>query len=250
MGDFHGNQYVGESTTGYTYDHLLSDVAALAEELGRAPTTQDAEADERFPSIVTIYWAVEEDWPTTLRDAGVIPTKLQQRSAATDRRERILEDLRESNEVTGGDHLTTRQYDAVGSFATSSVKQRFGSWTRACDAAGIEPGTKHGVPCVGPRGSDLDSRLEWLTATFLDDCGIKYVVHPKVGDSSYTADFYLRKQALWVEVDGYAGGKRPNAVAFGRKLALYDAMGVEYVIVHSSDELERELRVRGVSLRD
>lgn len=77
MGEFHGNQHTESEYDEYTYDDLVDDVAALAEELGEAPTTDDAEADDQLPCLSRVYNIIEEDWSTVLADAGVESNELQ-----------------------------------------------------------------------------------------------------------------------------------------------------------------------------
>jgi len=248
MGEFYGNQHTtpDEYDVEYTYEGLIDAIAQLGNELERAPTTRDARDDDHFPCLDRIYELVD-DWTTALRDAGIEPRRMQQRSSAIDRRERMLADLKETNAGTGGGRLTTREYDEYGTFATSSIKNRFGSWQAACEAAEISCGVKHGCPQEGPQGAMLDSWHEYIAARFLDDYGIRYQVHPAVGDR-WTGDFYLPDVDLWVEIDGYIAGDRPNKRAFARKVEYYDSTDKDYVIVNTSTELESELRRRNVSL--
>lgn len=245
MGDFYGNQHTESRSLEYDYEDLLEDVAELADELGRPPTTADANQAETLPSIGTIYRIIDEDWASTLRDAGIEPTRQQRRLVPSDRRERMLADLRRTNRETTGDTLRLRQYDTHGSFSGSSVKERFGSWAEACEEAGIDCGTRHGVQCTGPQGNRLDSQHERLVAVFLDDSGIEYEVHPDVGDLGYEADFYLPDVDLWVEVDGYVSGGRPNAENMVAKREYFEANDLDYVVVEDSDELAAALRKRG-----
>jgi hypothetical protein len=245
MGKFYGNQYTESNYSDYEYEDLVEDVAALAEELGRPPTTEDANQVDGLPSIATLYRIIENDWASTLRDAGIEPTKRQRRSVPTDRRERMLEDLRRTNRETEGDTLRLRQYDH-GSFSGSSIKERFGSWAEACAKADIDCGTRHGIQCTGPQGNRLDSQHERLVAVFLDDCGIEYVVHPDVGDLGYEADFYLPNVELWIEVDGYIAGGRPNVANMAAKREYFDSNGYDYVVVESGDQLADELKDREI----
>lgn len=246
MGDFHGNQHTDSEYDDYTYEDLVDDVAELAEELGEAPTTRDADQADELPSLATMYRIIEEDWATVLRDAGVQPTKHQRRSAPADRQERMLEDLRKTNRETAGDKLRLRQYNEHGAFTSSSMKERFGSWAEACEKAGINCGTRHGVQCTGPRGGLLDSQHERLVAVFLDDCGIEYDVHPDIDDLPYESDFYLPSIGLWIEVDGYVAGGRPNQENMEAKRQYFEANGFDYVVVEDSTELAQELQRRGV----
>ena len=86
---------------------------------------------------------------------------------------------------------------------------------------------------------------EWLVAVFLNDCGIEYTVRPDVGGLGYEADFYLPDPNLWVEVDGYVGGGRPNAANMEAKREYFESNGLDHVVVENSTELEEELRKRG-----
>lgn len=248
MGEFHGNQHTENEYADYTRSDLIADVEALADDLERVPTTKDAEADDRLPCLQRMYRLIHEDWMTVLRDAGLEPTKHQRRSSGRDRREQMLGDLRRTNRETGGTELTLRQYDDYGEFASSSIKSRFGSWSDACEAAGIDSGTKHGSQCLGPNGELLDSWHEKVVAEFLDDCDIDYDVHPRVGDTGYFADFYVPSIGLWIEVDGYATGTRPNERNFSEKVTYFEANGMDYVVVQSTDELVAELRKREIDL--
>lgn len=246
MGEFYGNQHTGSTYSDYEHEDLVDDIAELAEELGRPPTTADVNRAEGLPSIATLYRILEDDWASTLREAGVEPTKEQRRSVPSDRRERMLADLRRTNGETEGDTLRLRQYDEHGSFSGSSMKDRFGSWAEACAAAGLECGTRHGVQCTGPQGNRLDSQHERLVAVFLDDCGIEYVVHPDVDDLGYESDFYLPDVDLWIEVDGYVAGGRPNVANMDAKLDYFESNDLDYVVVQDGDELAEALRERGV----
>lgn len=245
-GRFYGNQHTGSPFDDYGYDDLLAAIQALATDLGRPPTTRDAERDDRFPSIKTIYRTVETDWPTALRDAGLEPTKHQRRSANTDRTHDILDDLRTVNDETHGEHLTTRQYDQHGAYATSSVKERFGSWTTACTEAGIPHGYRHGYTCTGPHGERLDSYHEHAIATALHDHGLDYEPHPRIPETRWRADFLLTDADLWIEVDGYVNGGRPNQEGFQEKLDHYDRERMNYAVIQTPDDLDHALRNHGI----
>lgn len=246
MGEFYGNQHTGLTYSDYEHEDLVEAVAELAEELGRPPTTEDANKAEAMPSIATLYRILEDDWASTLREAGVEPTMEQRRSVPSDRRERMLADLRRTNRETEGDTLRLRQYDKHGSFSGSSMKERFGSWAEACEEADLQCGTRHGIQCTGPLGNRLDSQHERLVAVFLDDCGIEYEVHPDVDALGYESDFYLPDADLWVEVDGYVAGGRPNVANMEAKLDYFETNDLDYLVVQDGDELAEELRERGL----
>lgn len=241
MGEFYGNQHTGSTYDDYTYEDLVDDVADLAEELGEAPTTRDAEAAKQLPSIARMYEIIEEDWATVLADAGLERGKLQIGEYGDEEREAMLEDLRRACNRTSGDSLTTRDYEDVGSYSKDTLKSYFGSWSKACDAAGIDSGRKHGDGCTGPNGNWLESRHELAIAEWLDEQEIEYEAHKPLGDTLYSCDFYLPQMDLWVEIDGYVRGGRPNSKSFARKLGYYVFRDLDYVVVKTPCELSEVL---------
>jgi hypothetical protein len=160
----------------------------------------------------------------------------------------MCDDLQRVAAEIAGDYLTTRQYDEYGEFATSSVKARFGSWADACAAAGILCGKRHGVHCRGPRGAKLASACEQTIAEILFDKSIEYDVHPSVPETNWTADFYLPQAELWLEVDGYTPGTRPNKRSFEKKLEHYSSNNLSHAVVATSEELRIALRSHGADI--
>lgn len=240
MGEFHGNQHTENPWDGFEYDDLVTGVAELAEELGRPPRTGDAERDDRFPCLSRIYDVVEDDWAQVLRDAGVGADPTQVGSYDETDHRAMLDDMRRVCEASRSDYLTSREYLEEGEYASSTIKERFGSWAAACSAAGIRPGTKHGERCRGPNGNTLDSRQEQAVAYILDEQGIDYEAHPPVPGTNWTSDFRLASD-LWVEVDGYATNQRPNVHSFARKLAYFEAEGFDYVVLDSPRDVEEKV---------
>lgn len=240
---FYGNQHT-LNRTAWSHEQLVDAARQLGAELGRSPTTSEAAADDRFPSLSTIYRYAEGGWLDVLDDAGLEPTQV--RGYGIDEAPRMQRDLRGAFIVVDTPHLTHRQYDDLGMYPTSVVKEYFGSWAEACEAAGVPAGQKHGTPCDGPKGEYLDSYLERAVACVLVDSGIEYTVHPAVFETNWEADFYLPEFELWVEVDGYIAGTRPNEHGFARKLAYLREWDEEVVVVENPAELVDELRERGV----
>jgi len=250
MCEFRGNQHVtvGEDDE-WTEDQLVTAVQELETELGRPPTTRDADRDDRFPGLTRLYRTID-DWPSLLERAGVNPTPHQRRSQRTDRRIAMWADLRRVATVIDSDYLTTRQYDDRGEFATSSVKARFGSWADACAAAGIMCGKRHGVHCRGPRGAKLASVCEQTIAEILFNKSIEYDVHPSIPETNWAADFYIPQIELWLEVDGYTPGTRPNKRSFEKKLEHYSSSNLSYAVVATAEELRIALRSHGIDIAE
>jgi hypothetical protein len=248
MGEFHGNQHTETEYEGYTHEELVASLQMLAEEMGQPPTTRDAQADDRFPCLERMYSVIDSSWSEVLREAGVTPDGMQVGEYGEAERDAMVVDVQSVHERVSTDHLTMRQYDEYGEYASSSVKKHFGSWREACEASGISPGERHGTSTMGPGGARLDSRHELAVAMYLHQNGIEYEVHPPLGENNWYGDFYLADRDLWVEVNGYASGERPNAEQFERKLALYDRTDKECVVVRSVEELEQTLGGRGDAL--
>lgn len=240
---FYGNQHTPNRRE-WSHERLVDATRELGEELGRPPTTREAVDDDRFPSLSTIYRYAEGGWLGVLDDAGLERTQV--RGYGADETPRMCRDLRGAFFLVETPHLTHRQYDTLGMFPTSVVKAQFGSWADACDAAGIAMGTKHGTPCDGPKGEQLESHLERAVATVLVEHDVEYVAHPPVQGTNWVADFYLPKRGLWVEVDGYIAGTRPNERSFARKLAHLDAIGADTVVVETPHEMVETLREREI----
>jgi hypothetical protein len=231
---FYGNQYTG-SMKSYSHEQLVDAARELGEELGRSPTTREAEADDRFPSLGTIYTYAEGGWGGVLEDAGLERTQV--REYGTEEEPQMCEDLTDVFERVDTQYLTHRQYDELGAYPTSVVKEQFGSWKAACDAVGLPAGQKHGTVCDGPKGERLESDLERRVAVALYEREIEYVAHPAIGDTNWEADFYLPELELWVEVDGYVGGTRPNKRGFASKVASFRERGESLVVVETVEEL-------------
>ena len=245
MGEFHGNQHTETEYEGYTREELVASLRMLALELGHPPTTRDAQADDRFPCLERMYSVIDTSWAEVLREAGVTPDGMQVGEYSEADEDAMVADVQSVHERVSTDHLTMRQYDEYGEYATSSVKKHFGSWREACEASGVSPGERHGTSTTGPEGARLDSRHELAVAMYLHEHGIEYEVHPPLGENGWYGDFHLPNRELWVEVNGYAPGERPNAEQFERKVAFYGQTDRECVVVRSVSDLERSLDERG-----
>lgn len=240
---FYGNQH-SPNRREWSHEQFVEAARELGGELGRSPTTSEAVADDRFPSLATIYRYAEGGWLGVLDDAGLERTQV--RGYGSDETPRMERDLRGAFRAVETPHLTHRQYDRLGQYPTSVVKEHFGSWGDACESAGIEMGEKHGTTCNGPTGEVLESHLERAVATGLFEHGIEYVTHPPIEGTNWVADFYLPAADLWVEVDGYIAGTRPNERSFAAKLAHLDDIDAAVVVVETPAEMMAALRERGV----
>ncbi len=234
---FHGNQHTAPK---YTYQDIVDAAETLGDELGRPPTTSEFDDDDRFPSLGTIYQHSDDGWLGVLRDAGLEETQV--RGYGPKKKPRMCNDLVGASIIVETPYLTHRQYDNLGVYPTSVVKEYFGSWSEACDAAGVQAGKKHGTVCEGPNGERLESHHEKRVAVALSEHDIEYIPHPSISNTDWVADFYLPKIDLWVEVDGYVAGTRPNASGFAAKVEHLETTGEDFLIVDSDEELLAALK--------
>jgi hypothetical protein len=247
MGEFHGNQHTGHDLGDYTYSDLIADTQALAEKLGKPPTTREAQQADCLPSLATLYsMAGDDGWIGVLEDANLSQNKLQVDKYGPEEKSEMCTDMRRVVGQLPTDRLTTRAYRKHGGYATSTVKGLFGSWKEACAEAGINPGKKHGHNCEGPTGAELESKLELKIAQFLHEHEISYTVHPEIDGTPWTSDFLLPNSDLWIEVDGYLPGSRPNAKTFEEKLEYIDSQNIDYLVISDTDELQSGLRSKGI----
>lgn len=243
MGEFYGNQHTTEYE--WDYDEIRRAVVAYVEEHGCPPTTDDAAHDDRFPSLSTMYRYLDCSWNELLEDAGFDEGHVG--AYGSEERAEMLRDMRAVLQSVDSEYLTTRQYAERGKYGDDTIKGTFGSWTEACEEARIEPGQRYGVASEGPTGERLDSLLELRVATFLYGSGIEYGVHPELAGTDWRGDFYLPGFDLWVEVNGFVEGERPNKEDFARKREHYDRREMDCVVVQAPEELAAELRSRGAS---
>lgn len=239
MGEFRGNQHTDGEFVGYTYPELVSDVIDLAEKLDGVPTTDDAMKSDDLPSLSLIYSIAEDGWLGVLEDAGLEKTQVREYGASAV--ERMRDDIASVAAQTPGNSVTSREYSNFGEYPTSVVKQHFGSWRDACEAANVKSGRKHGNQIEGPYGAMLESKLEAKVAQWLAEKDIEYEVHPSIPRSNWIGDFYLPTHELWIEVDGYTGAERPNSESFQEKIEELRNRGEECLHLRGVSELREEL---------
>lgn len=59
--------------------------------------------------------------------------------------------------------------------------------------------------------------------------------------SDWRADFYIPAEDLWIEIDGFREGERPNEQSFSRKLDHYADRDMQYLVVNAEQSISRAL---------
>lgn len=228
-----------QHTTDYTYSRILTRLRGLEHELGRPPTTREADEDDVLPALDTMYRISGNNWNEILDDAGIERTQVEEYTKSD--RDSMIADIQHVFSTQNGEYLTSRTYNREGRYATSTIKKHFGSWSKACAQANVPSGSKHGQRCQGPKGNELESHHEQQIAFLLHSLNIDYEVHKPIPDTRWKSDFYLPQFDLWIEIDGYAEGTRPNSEVFDEKLSFYESADLDYVVATNPSDLKNRL---------
>ena len=162
----------GGSVTGVvvptTADHSLTDDADTdraellrrlrdaAAELGHAPSPGELDAMDEYPSAWA-YYTEFYMWDEALAIAGIDVQQLESPQLTYTRQE-LVESLREAAEFLGHTPSLNEINELDGFPSGTTYENRFGSWTGALAAAGMEPRSP-------PRGYDREELLAILHAT-------------------------------------------------------------------------------------
>lgn len=116
-------------------DELLTKLEALADELGKTPTTTELRDADDMPSI---HWYKKEfgSWNDAVRAAGLEPNTAPAREMDD---EELLDQLREFAEELGRTPRAHELSDADQMPSSVTYQNRFGSWNEALLEAGLQP---------------------------------------------------------------------------------------------------------------
>lgn len=221
--EFHGNQHTQESKV--DEEDVIDRVKEIAEEKGETPVMRDIINEQNMPSAGGLS-SMFGSWNDLLAQAGFDPNK---KSKYTEEdKELMLEDLRRCYSETDG-NLTVRRYIEIGEYGHNTVKEKFGSWSKATKEAGIQSGTKHGEQVQCQCGQVLDSVNEKVVGDILHQLSIEHVAHKCIPETNYKTDFYLPSINLWIEVDGYKNSERPNREGYDKKIGHYESNRMNYL---------------------
>jgi hypothetical protein len=127
----------------YTERELIDALRRLAERLGQAPSAADANRDPQSP-VSRTYQHHFGSWLEALEAAGIEPEPSQ--TGYT--REELLESLRDLAGRLGCAPRTDDLDDDPRTPSSSTYRRHFGSWLKALEAAGIQPGpSQTGYSC-------------------------------------------------------------------------------------------------------
>jgi hypothetical protein len=119
----------------YSERELIDALRRLAERLGRAPSAVDVGRDSESP-VSRTYQIRFGSWLEALESAGIEP----ELSQTGYNREELLESLRDLADRLGCAPRTVDLDDDRRTPSSSTYRRHFGSWLKALEAAGIQPG--------------------------------------------------------------------------------------------------------------
>jgi hypothetical protein len=127
----------------YTERELIDALRGLAERLGRAPSAVDAGNDPQSP-VSRTYQHHFGSWLKALEAAGIESEPRQSGYS----REELLDSLRDLAERLGCAPRTVDMDKDPRTPTSSTYMRHFGSWLKALEAAGIQPGPRQtGYSC-------------------------------------------------------------------------------------------------------
>jgi hypothetical protein len=121
----------------YSERELIDALRRLAERLGRAPSAIDAARDPQSP-VSRTYQRHFGSWLEALEAAGIEPEPSQTGYA----REELLESLRDLAEQLSRAPRMVDTDEDPRTPSSSTYLRHFGSWLKALEAAGIQPGPR------------------------------------------------------------------------------------------------------------
>lgn len=123
----------------YSDEELLNEIARLAEEFGRPPTTR--EMIEHGKYTASVYFRRFDSWNDAVSEAGFIPHK--ERPEGGEQRippSELLDEIETVADEVGG-RPTTEDMLEYGAYSITPYVRRFGSWNNALEQAGFSPFT-------------------------------------------------------------------------------------------------------------
>ena len=118
----------------YADEELLDAIRDLADELGETPTMNDIDAAQGYPSAVACYERFGS-WNAALLEAGLEPSH----NKIEHTEDELLNAIRSLAKDLGRTPSSNDMNDAEGTPHTSTYQGRFGSWSQAVEAAGLNP---------------------------------------------------------------------------------------------------------------
>lgn len=182
-------------------DELLVELDRLAEELGKPPTTYEAQELGKYSQRP--YYRVFGSWTEALEAAGLEPNK--ERNIGDDD---LLDEIRRLADELGESPISNDMIE-FGKYSLHPYKRAFGSWTDALEEAGFEKNS-------GVRGKKLDDDdlLEDIRR-LSDELGRT----PRVDDiqkhGNYSRNVYYDRFGSWndaVEAAGFEPNEHPDKI--------------------------------------
>lgn len=118
----------------------------------------------------------------------------------------------------------------------------FGSWNKAIVAAGFQPNPEYFTKrtCAND-GHMCDSTIERLVDDWLFRHGIPHERNRYYPDSKMTADFYIRKCEVWIELFGLKGAHKNYDRKHKRKLDIAHRKKLNFIALYTTDVLNKNL---------
>ena len=220
--------YVVDTSNSNTWNksEMISILIDCSIKLGKAPKTRDLVKVQGAPQYLA-YVKHFGSWENALKEANIVPYP-----DILWPPELIIEKILEFNK------LNNRIPQAVDFSANiyypnySTVQEKFGSWNKAIEAAGLQPDENNGWG-VRTRGLDNVLYRSKAEAYFVDNYlygKYEYQYEIKYVTKLWKYDFYIPSLDLYIELDG---GIRPDRVK--QKIEFNKLNNINCLVIKTSD---------------
>jgi len=162
---------------------LLADLKKVADELGKKNITYREYSGKGKYTSGTIQVRFG-GWNNALENAGLTVKEYHN----VDNQELLNDIKRVANEI-GKDNITSREYNTIGKFTSSTIAERFGSWNKAAEEAGLTVKDHKNI--------SIDALFENIEQVWLKLGRQPTYRDMKVPISRYTASAYLTNFGTW-----------------------------------------------------
>lgn len=119
----------------FTKEELISLLKNKVDQLGHEPTMKEIDEDKNMPSSITYYKRFGKPWNQILKDLGISSREFHQ-----DYSSETMIELLKNKTIQLGHNPTIKEVNADKSMPSPmSYIDRFGSWGRALELAGLTP---------------------------------------------------------------------------------------------------------------
>lgn len=189
-----------------TDEQLIADLIQVASQLKTDSLTQK-EYKKHGKFGVTIFWYRFDGWSKSLAKAGLKNGKSRTKFFIKD--EELIEDILRVSAELKTDSVTRGEYNAHGKFNSATFEDRFGSWIKAKEKAGLK---RREHPSISDEEYFKNLEEVWIKLGRQPHFSDMQIPFSKYSGSGYYANFGGWRKALECFIE-YVNKEETSAVA-------------------------------------